>query len=101
MVAIGEILDSSALDGICRAYRVQRLRVFGSVARGEPTPDSDADLLVDFENGYTPSLFRLVELSERLRPVFGGRKVDLAVPADLHWFIRDQVLASARTVYER
>ena len=100
MVAATETFDLTALGDICRTFRVRRLSVFGSIARGEQRPDSDVDLLVEYESGFTPSLFRVVELSEKLRPVFGGRNVDLVLPAEVHWFIRDQVLNSAQTIYE-
>jgi predicted nucleotidyltransferase len=100
MLAPTETIDLELLGDICRTYHVRHLSVFGSFARGEQRPDGDVDLLVEYETGFTPSFFRVVELSEKLRPVFGGRDVDLVIPADLHWFIRDQVLNSAQTIYE-
>jgi predicted nucleotidyltransferase len=89
------------LPDVCRAHHVRRLRVFGSAARGDLRGDSDVDLLVDYEPGYTPSFFKIAQLSEKLRPVFAGREIDLILPDELHWYIRDQVLNSARTIYER
>jgi predicted nucleotidyltransferase len=86
---------------ICQQFHVLRLRLFGSAVRGELGPVSDVDILVDYEAGFVPSLFQIVELSERLRPIFGGRDVDLVLPNDLHWFIRDDILDSAKTIYER
>jgi hypothetical protein len=100
MPAIAETIDAVKLDSICRAHRVRHLAIFGSMLRGESRPDSDVDLLVEYDRGFTPTFFGLVKLSEDLRPLFGGRQVDLALPADLHWFIRNQVIHSARTIYE-
>lgn len=61
-------------------------------------PDSDIDLLVDFEVGRTPGLLQLavleLELTERL-----GRQVDLRTPGDLSRHFRDDVSAGARVLY--
>jgi predicted nucleotidyltransferase len=101
MLAIDETIDKVKLDSICRAHRVRYLALFGSSIRGESRPLSDIDLLVEYEIGFTPTFFALAELSDKLRPLFGDREIDLALPADLHWFIRDEVMSSARTIYER
>ena len=89
------------LDKICRAYHVRHLSVFGSIARGQSRPDSDVDLLVEYEDGYIPTYFKIVELGDALSPLFDGRYVDLVSPQTLHWFIRDEVLDTAKTIYER
>jgi len=100
MVTINAQSIPAEVADVCRAYHVRRLSLFGSAARGELRPDSDIDLLVEYETGFTPSLFKLADLSEKLRPVFGGREIDLVLPTEIHWFIRSKVLESARTVYE-
>jgi uncharacterized protein len=73
-------------------HGVRNLRIFGSVARGAATAESDLDLLVDLEPGAT--LIDLgafqVEMEELL-----GRRVDVVEPSALHWYIRDRVLAEA------
>ncbi len=72
--------------------KIRRMRVFGSVARGEETPDSDVDILVDFAE--TPDLFQFAgyrrEISERL-----GRRVDLVTPDALHPLLKDDILSEA------
>lgn len=73
-----------------RRRGVVRAGVFGSVARGEETPESDVDFLVEFEEGRTLldlSGLRL-DLIELLQ-----RDVDVATPASLHPRLRDQILA--------
>lgn len=50
-------------------HRGGTVRVFGSVARGDARPDSDVDLLVEFENGS--SLFDLLDLTDELRALLG------------------------------
>lgn len=93
-------VDQKALAKVCHDYRVQKLSVFGSVARRQARPDSDVDLLVVYEHGFTPTLFDLGSLAEALRPFFAGRDVDLVLPEDLHWFIKNQVLQSDQVIYE-
>ena len=49
---LGNILvDSQSLAEMCRRYNVRELSVFGSAVRGEMGPDSDIDILVEFEPG--------------------------------------------------
>jgi hypothetical protein len=101
---MGAVLDktnTNLLDEICRKHHVRRLSLFGSVAREQARPDSDVDLLVEYENDYVPTYFKIVELGDALSPIFAGRYVDLVFPGTLHWFIRDEVLASAQAIYER
>lgn len=83
---------------LCRRYGIAELSVFGSVARGEDRPDSDVDLLYVRVPDSTSSLWELWELRDELEQLL-GRKVDLVSKDNLHWVIRDQVLAEARNVY--
>lgn len=68
-------------------------RVFGSVARGAATSDSDVDLLVEFESGA--SVLDHVSLVEELEAVL-RRRVDVTTPEGLHWIVRPQVLYEAQ-----
>jgi uncharacterized protein len=79
------VLSSSQADQVaelCRRYGVHRLSLFGSAAIGSERPDSDVDLLVEFERGRAPSAFALVDLRDALSALF-GRPVDLAFPSVL------------------
>lgn len=81
----------------CRKNHVQRLSLFGSVLRDDFRPDSDVDVLIEFEPGHTPGLafFRMQDdLGELL-----GRTVDLNTPASLSRYFREEVLAEARTIH--
>jgi predicted nucleotidyltransferase len=73
-------------------YGVRRIRVFGSVARGEARPDSDIDLLVDYEPGHGG--FAFVDFCESVERLL-GRRVDVVTERSLHPLIRDRVLARA------
>lgn len=73
----------SKLRDLAEKYHVRRLSLFGSAARGELGPDSDVDLLVEFDPGNAPSLGRMVTMQDEFSQLFGGRKVDLVTPAIL------------------
>lgn len=73
-------------------YGVRRIRLFGSTARGEAGPDSDIDLLVDYQPGRGG--FAFVEFCDEIERLL-GRKVDVVTERSLHPVIRDRVLAQA------
>jgi hypothetical protein len=89
--------DSDRLATICRAHGVSRLRIFGSAARGEEVPDSDVDLTADFS--VPTGFFGVIELEEVLSNLF-GRPVDLVTEGGLSPYIRDDILASARVLFD-
>jgi uncharacterized protein len=81
----------------CRKHHIRKLSFFGSVLREDFGPDSDVDILVEFEAGHVPGLAFFAmenELSEIL-----GRKVDLNTPNFLSRYFRNQVLAEAEIQY--
>jgi uncharacterized protein len=82
----------------CQKHHIRRLSLFGSVLSDEFAPESDIDVLVEFEAGQVIGLLRLagmeIELSEML-----GRKVDLRTPEDLSRYFRKEVLDSAEVQY--
>ena len=91
-------LDAKAIADLCERNDIVRLRVFGSVARGEATAASDLDLIAEFAS--RKSLLDLVriehEFSERL-----GTRVDLLTEGALHPMLRDRILSDARVIYDR
>ncbi len=83
----------------CRKHHIRKLALFGSVLRADFGPDSDIDVLAEFEPGHTPSYFRLFDMERELSHMIGGRKVDLRTPKDLSRHFRDRVLATAVVQY--
>ena len=77
-------------------YGARSIRVFGSVARGEETEESDIDFLVDFPQGYDLFTQRL-PLCEKLMELT-GRKVDLVPEHELNRHLRDAVLKEAKNI---
>jgi predicted nucleotidyltransferase len=84
----------------CRKHHVRRLALFGSVLRNDFGPESDVDVLVEFEPGRVPGFLRLARMERELSVLFGGRAVDLRTPEDLSRYFRDEVLAAARVEYD-
>jgi len=93
-------LPREYLREFCERNHIRRFSLFGSVLTERFRPESDVDVLVEFEPGQTPGYFGLVgmeiELSEKL-----GRKVDLRTPRELSRHFRDKVVAGAAVQYER
>ena len=83
----------------CKRKHIRRLAFFGSVLRDDFRPDSDIDILVEFDSVHAPGLFGLVRMEEELSSVFKGQKVDLRTPRDLSRYFRDDVLATAEELY--
>lgn len=83
----------SAIESLCSQYGARRMRVFGSVARGEERPDSDVDLLVEFPRGYDLFAQRL-PLTEKLAELL-KRRVELIPEHELSRHIRDRALKEA------
>lgn len=91
--------DRSALAAICRRHHIRKLSLFGSTLKGTNRPDSDVDLLVEFEPGHKPGLLRLAEIEAQLSELLGGRTVDLRSPLDLSRYFRDEVVRTAELQY--
>ncbi|MFW6157948.1 MAG: nucleotidyltransferase family protein [Planctomycetota bacterium] len=91
-------IPKEKLARFCRERHIRRLALFGSVLRDDFGPESDVDVLVEFEPGHTPGLkfFTIQrELSELL-----GHSVDLNTPAWLSRSFRDEILAEAEVEYD-
>jgi predicted nucleotidyltransferase len=85
------------LAALCEKYHIARLSFFGSVIREDFRPDSDVDVLVEFEPGKTPGL-RFFTMQDDLTQLL-GRRVDLNTPESLSVYIRDKVEAEAVQLY--
>ena len=91
-------IPREGIADFCRRNHIRRLSLFGSVLRSDFRPDSDIDVLVEFEPGHVPGL-RFIRMQEELSSLFGGRAVDLVTPKFLNPRIREQVLRSAKVQY--
>jgi len=89
--------DRNSLADLCQQHGATRLRLFGSAVRGEERPDSDIDIIVDFEKPV--GFLELIRFENALSEFF-GRSVDLITEPGLSPFIRDSVLASASVIFD-
>jgi predicted nucleotidyltransferase len=89
--------DTEKLVEICQQNDVAMIGVFGSMARGEATEDSDIDLLVKFSKGK--SLLTLVRLEREISTAL-DRKVDLLTEAAISPYLRDRIKRELRVIYE-
>jgi predicted nucleotidyltransferase len=87
------------LAAYCQEHGIRRLAIFGSALRDDFRPDSDIDVLVEFEPDHIPSLLGIARMERELSAFFGGRKVDLRTPEDLSRYFRQRVLAEAEVQY--
>jgi uncharacterized protein len=92
--------DAKALASVCRRYHVRRLSLFGSTLKGVDRPESDVDLLVEFEPDAKPSLLTMASIELELSSLLSGRRVDLRTAQDLSRYFRDEVVRSAELQYE-
>jgi predicted nucleotidyltransferase len=81
----------------CRRNHIRRLSVFGSSIHGKERPDSDVDVLVEFEKGHVPGL-AFFDMEQELSRII-GKKVDLNTPSFLSRYFRADVLREAQVQY--
>jgi hypothetical protein len=93
---IKEILNAD-MAYLSREYGVERIGLFGSYVRNEQRPDSDIDLLVEFDSTRSIGLFRFVHLKNYLSDLL-GTKVDLVTPAALKPVIGEQILSEVEYI---
>ena len=86
---------------LCRKYGVKKLSLFGSAARGEMNPDSDDDLMVEFDTASKTSLWDYPAMQEDFSALFDRRRIEFASPEILrNPFRRKTILPDLKTLYE-
>jgi predicted nucleotidyltransferase len=98
-LAKGVAIDDEQLRSFCAEHGIRTLRLFGSALHGTLRPESDIDLLVEFEPERTPGLLSIAQLELELGEML-GREVDLRTLHDLSRHFRDQVAAEALTLHD-
>jgi predicted nucleotidyltransferase len=88
------------IEALCRKYGIAKLSLFGSASRGELTPESDVDLMVEFASDSRVSLFDITAMQDEFPAAFGGRKVDIATPEILrNPFRRNSIVPDLKQIY--
>jgi len=90
-------IDPQRIQNFCRRNHIRKLALFGSVLRDDFGPDSDVDVLVEFEPGHVPGL-AFLSMEQELSGIV-GRKVDLNTRGFLSPYFRDRVLSEAEVQY--
>lgn len=90
-------IPQAKIAELCQQYHIRKLSLFGSVLRDDFRPDSDIDVLVEFEPGHTPG-FAFIDIQDQLSEML-GRQVDLNTPQDLSRYFRNQVIEEAEAIY--
>ena len=92
-------IPKKQIAAFCRRHHIKKLSLFGSVLRQDFRPDSDIDVLVEFERGHFPGL-SFFSMQRELSEIF-GRKVELHTPNFLSHHFRDRVLQEAEVQYDQ
>ncbi len=85
------------IEAFCRAHGIRRLALFGSVLRDDFRPESDIDVLIEFQPGVRVGL-AFIRLQDELSEIL-GHKVDLNTPGSISRYFRDEVLDEAEELY--
>jgi predicted nucleotidyltransferase len=92
-------IDTSALERFCVINHIRRMSLFGSHVTGTSRPDSDLDVLVEFEPSQQPGLLGLSRMAAELSAMIDGRRVDMRTPRDLSRHFREEVLQTAEVIF--
>jgi predicted nucleotidyltransferase len=88
------------IEKFCKKHGIRKLSFFGSVLRDDFNPESDVDVLVEFEPGRVVGFIRLASMELELSEIL-GHKVDLRTPAELSRYFRQEACDSAEVQYEQ
>lgn len=91
-------LNQEQVAEFCRRHHIRKLSLFGSVLGENFRPDSDIDVLVEFEPSTSVGFLRLIAMEQELSQIL-LRKVDLRTPAELSRYFREEVLRTAEVQY--
>ncbi len=94
------VLPQTEVSAFCKTHHIRTLALFGSVLRDDFRPDSDVDILVEFEPGCTPGMLKIAGMELELSALL-GRKVDLRTSAELSRYFRDEVVRESEVQYSR
>jgi len=93
-------LPYSEIRAFCQRQSIRKLSLFGSVLRDDFGPNSDVDMLVEYETGARIGYFEVIAMQDELTDII-GQHVDLRTPQELSQYFRNRVLDTAVLLYER
>lgn len=92
-------VSAATLQSLCTRYHIKKLSLFGSVLRQDFGPDSDIDILVEFETGHPPGFFAVARLEREFAQLLGKRKVDIKTPKEISRYFREEVMQNSEILY--
>jgi predicted nucleotidyltransferase len=92
-------INQEQIAAFCRKHHIRWLAVYGSVLRDDFQPESDVDVLVEFDPDHIPG-WAFIDMQDELSTMFGGRPVDLVTRRSLNRWIRSRVLSEAEVIYD-
>jgi len=92
-------IPKEKISHFCQHWHITKLSLFGSVLRDDFRPDSDIDVLVEFQPEHTPGFLKLHQIQEELSTILGNRQIDLVTARFLNHRIRDRILSEAEVYY--
>ncbi|MBU4305059.1 MAG: nucleotidyltransferase family protein [Candidatus Omnitrophica bacterium] len=100
MFNLAKYVSKEKLEEFCARNHIKKLAVFGSAIKGTMRPDSDMDILVEFEENNIPGLITFCGIQNELSDLI-GREVDLRTSQDLSRYFRQEVEKTAEVQYAR
>jgi hypothetical protein len=94
-------IEESTIERFCVEHHILRMSLFGSRVTGTSRPDSDLDVLVEFEPSQEPGLLGLAKMSAELSAMIDGKRMDLRTPRDLSRHFREEVVRTAELIFAR
>ena len=95
-----QALNTPQINKIFENYSVKKAALFGSYAKNENNPRSDIDILVQFEEGKTPSYFKFFDFEKELQTHF-DKQIDIVTFNSLNKYLRDEIINTMKVFYEK
>jgi uncharacterized protein len=93
-------ISLSEIKQLCEKHHINKFALFGSVLREDFTPNSDIDVLVEFQPEYIPGFIKFNQIQEEISQVFDGREIDLVTPKFLNYQIQEKILNEMEVYYD-
>lgn len=91
-------ISKEKLETFCKKHHIKKLALFGSAIKDKLRSDSDIDVLVEFEEGFTPGLITFCGIQNEFSDLI-DREVDLRTPQELSKYFREEVIKTAEVQY--
>ena len=98
MFKLTDHITRDELKNFCQKHHITKMSLFGSAIRDELKPESDIDVLVEFDRKHIPGLLDIAGMEIELSEII-GKKIELHTPAELSRYFREDVMKQAKVEY--